>query len=198
MARPPVRQPNGRRSSRRQRHRKLRRDQAPLRLPSTLWRQASHRPATQRPGPALPRSQRQRRREAPRRSRSEALGNQKRQRQHLQQSQPSKNLRDWIRKPANWLTSSMATWSTPRPVPEGSLSRLCLEDRRNGDPIQGPSAARGAIPSESRLSSGAPTSRSSSCSTSAAPCDVFAHTRVLGRRAIFNATHGITTNQCIR
>ena len=198
LAQPRLRRLNGHRSSRRQRRRKLRLDQARPRPPSTQVRLASRRSATNRPDPSPPQSRRHRSREPPRRSRWEVLGSQKLQPQHLQGSQPSMNLRNWIRKPANWLTSSMATWSTLHPIPEPTVGSLYLEDRHNGEPIQGPSAARGAIPSESRFSSREPTRRSSSCSTPAAPCDVFAHTRFLGSRAIFNATHGITTNQCIR
>lgn len=198
LAQPRLRRLNGHRSSRRQRRLKLRLDRARPRPPSTQVRQASRRSASNRPNPYPPQSRRHRRREPPRRSRWEVLGSQKLQPQHLQGSQPSMNLRNWIREPANWLTSSMATWSTLHPIHEPTVTSLCLEDRHNGEPIQGPSAARGAIPSESRFSSRVPTRRSSSCSTSAAPCDVFAHTRFLGSRAIFNATHGITTNQCIR
>lgn len=198
LVQPRLRRLIGHRSSRRQQRRKLRLDRARPRPPSRLVRQASRRSASNRPDPAPHQSRRHRRREPPRRSRWEVLGSQKLQPQHLQVSKPSMNLRNWIRKPANWLTSSMATWSTHHPIPEPTVSSLCLEDRHNGEPIQGPSAARGAIPSESRFSSRVPTRRSSSCSTPAAPCDVFAHTRFLGSRAIFNATHGITTNQCIR
>ena len=197
LAQPRLRHLKGHRSSRRQRRRKLRLDQARPRRPSTLWRPASRWPATHRPGPAPPQSQRHRTRAPPLRSRSEGLGSQQLQSQHLQENRPSMNLPSWIRKPANWPTFSMETWLTIRPIPEQTVGSLCL-DRGNGEPIQGPSAARGAIPSASRLSSRAPTRRFSSCSTPPAPCAVFAQTSLLGSTAIFSATHGITTNQCIR